>query len=119
MNAYSRKLASFNNTSILLVIDLCDTPGNRIPYEGMFEILNGLNEYGKYSINKWKNEYEKIDSAIRNKTMKEDVLFFNMFRTLIDGEQSEHMIIRIWNFHFLDSNTIDFLPYLLRSKLSK
>jgi len=119
LNAYSRKLASFNNTSTQLVIDLCDTPGNRIPYEGMFEILNGLNEYGKYSINKWKNEYEKIDSAIRNKTMKEDVLFFNMFRTLIDGEQSEHMIIRIWNFHFLDSNTMDFLSYLLRSKLSK
>ena len=119
LNAYSRKLASFNNTSTQLVIDLCDTPGNRIPYEGMFEILNGLNEYGKYFINKWKNEYEKIDSAIRNRTIKEDVLFFNMFGTLIDGEQSEHMIIRIWNFHFLDGNTIDFLSYLLRSKLSK
>lgn len=119
LNKYSRKLASYNNSSTQLVIDLCDTPGNRISYEGMFEILDGLNEYGKYYINNWKNDYEKIDSDIRNKTVNEDVLFFNMFRTLIEGEQSEHMIIRIWNFHFLDNNTIEFLSYLLRSKFSK
>lgn len=119
LNAYSRKLASYNNTSTQLVIDLCDTPGNRIPYEGMFEILDDLHEYGKYHIDKWKNEYEIIDSNIRNKTVEEDVLFFNMFETLINGERSDLLIIRIWNFHFLDSNTIEFLSYLLRRKLNK
>lgn len=119
LNAYSRKLASYNNTSSQLVVDLCDMPGNRIPYEGMFEILDDLHEYGKYHIDKWKNEYEKIDSDIRNKTVKEDVLFFNMFETLINGERSDIMIIRIWNLHFLDSNTIEFLSYLLRRKLNK
>ncbi len=119
LNEYSRELASYNNSSIQLVIDLCDTPGNRIPYEGMFEILDGLNEYGKYFINSWKRKYEKIDSDIRNKTTQEDVLFFNMFKTLIEGEQSEHMIIRIWNFHFLDNNTIEFISYLLRTQFNK
>lgn len=119
LNAYSRKLASYNNTSTQLVVDLCDTPGNRIPYEGMFEILDDLYKHGKYHIDKWKNEYEKIDSDIRNKTAKEDVLFFNMFETLMNGEQSEVMIIRIWNFHYLDSNSIDFLSFLLRRKMNK
>lgn len=119
LNEYSRKLASYSNTNTQLVIDLCDTPGNRIPYEGMFEILDGLNEYGKYYINNWKRKYEKIDSDIRNKTTTEDVLFFNMFKTLINGEHSEHMIIRIWNFHFLDNITIEFLSFLLRNKFNK
>lgn len=119
LNAYSRKLARYSNTITQLVVDLCDTTGNRIQYEGMFEILDDLYEYGKYNIMKWKNEYEKIDSSIRNKTTKEDVLLFNMFETLINGELSELMIIRIWNFHFLDSKTIEFISYLLRRKLKK
>ena len=85
----------------------------------MFEILDDLYKHGKYHIDKWKNEYEKIDSDIRNKTAKEDVLFFNMFETLMNGEQSEVMIIRIWNFHYLDSNSIDFLSFLLRRKMNK
>jgi DNA-binding SARP family transcriptional activator len=119
LNTYSRKLANYNNTNTQLVIDLCDTTGNRIPYEGMFEILDDLYEYGKYNIIKWRNEYEKIDSDIRNKKLNEDVLFFNMFETLITGELSEIMIIRIWNFHFLDIKTIEFMSYLLRRKLNK
>lgn len=119
LNTYSRELANYSNTTTQLVVDLCDTTGNRIPYEGMFEILDDLYEYGKYNILKWKNEYEKIDSDIRNKKLNEDVLFFNMFETLINGELSEVMIIRIWNFHFLDSKTIEFMSYLLRRKLNK
>lgn len=119
LNVFSRKLASYSNTNTQLVVDLCDSPGARIPYEGMFEILDDLYEYGKYHIAKWKNEYEKIDSDIRTKTIKEEVLFFNKFKMLISGEESELMIIRIWNLHLLDSNTMEFLSYLLRRKLNK
>lgn len=119
LNTYARMLASQSNTNSQVVVDLCDTPGQRISYEGMFEILNDIYNHGKYHIVEWKSKYEKIDSDIRNKNIIEDVLFFNMFETLIEGEKSQRMVFRIWNFQYLDSKTIEFLSYLLRRKLDK
>lgn len=119
LSTYARMLASYNNTGTQLVIDLCDTPGQRIPSEGMFEILNSLYHSGKYCISQWKSKCEKIDSDIRNKIIKDDMIFFSMFETLIVSEKSECLIIRIWNFQYLDSKTIEFLSYLSRRKLDK
>lgn len=117
--AYANKLAEYKNSNTQIVLDICDSPGIRINYEGLFEILDDLTEYGDYSSNNFIEEFKDISSDIKNKAVKEDLFLFNQFETLIKNENSRVFVFRVWNFHFLDAKTIDFLSYLYRKKGDK
>lgn len=117
--SYANKLAEYKNSTTQMVLDICDSPGIRINYEGLFEILNDLTEYGDYSSNNFLEQFMDIASDIKNKTIKEDLFLFNQFETLLKNEISSVFVFRVWNFHFLDAKTIDFLSYLYRKKSDK
>lgn len=117
--SYANKLAEYKNTESQLVLDICDSPGFRINYEGLFEILNDLTEYGDYHSNNYTDQFNDISSDIKNKVVKEDLFLFNQFEALLKNERSSKYIFRVWNLHFLDAKTIDFLSYLYRKKSDK
>lgn len=119
LKKYTQQLSKFENDSNKLVIDICDSPGIRVNYEGLFEILDDLHIHGKYNLKKYQTEFAPIVFNIRNRQVVEDLYFFNQFEMLLDGELSSHHIFRVWNLHFLDSKTIDFLSYLYRKKTPK
>lgn len=119
LSYFARRLAKYNNTPEQLILDLCDSPGIRIPYEGLFEILDCLTQNGNFNSSCWQNEFEPIVRSIRDEPVKDELFFFNQFITLIKGELTSRHVLRIWNFHFLDSITIDFLSYLFRTETEK
>ena len=119
LNYFARKLAKYDRTPNQMVFDLCDSPGIRIQYEGLFEILDDMVENGNFSGCRWQSELEPVVRSIRNEPVKDELFFFKQFITLIKGERSGRHVFRIWNFHFLDPKTIDFLSYLFRAETGK
>ena len=119
LNRYAKQLSEYKNTDNQLVLDICDSPGMRINYEGLFEILDDLNEYGKYATNNYKEKFNEIASEIKNTRVSEDLFLFNQFETLLKNEVSKTHVFRVWNLHFLDAKTIDFLAYVYRKKSDK
>lgn len=102
-----------------LIIDICDSPGYRVDYEGIFELVNNLEDHGQYSPKQWINEFFPIVSKIRNKPLNADYYLFQQLMKLMSGECSEQHVIRIWNLHWLDEKTIDFISYLHRHQREK
>jgi DNA-binding SARP family transcriptional activator len=119
LNYYARKLAKYERTAEQLVFDLCDSPGIRIQYEGLFEILDDMVENGNFNSGRWQKELEPVIRSIRNEPVKDELFFFKQFISLIRGELSCRHVFRIWNFHFLDPKTIDFLSYIFRTETGK
>lgn len=119
LSYYARKLAKYERNPDQLVFDLCDSPGIRIPYEGLFEILDDMVENGNFNSDRWQKELEPVIRSLRNEPVKDELFFFKQFVTLMKGEHSRRHVFRIWNFHFLDPKTIDFLSYLFRTETGK
>jgi DNA-binding SARP family transcriptional activator len=119
LNYFARKLAKYDRTPNQMVFDLCDSPGIRIPYEGLFEILDDMVGNGDFSSQRWQKELEPVVRSLRNEPVKDELFFFKQFITLIKNERSDRHVFRIWNFHFLDAKTIDFLSYLFRVDFGK
>lgn len=97
------------------IIDIATTPGLRINYEGIFEILDGIEALlYKYSI----NEHERIVEIISDIKHSYKLQEYYMFTKIVDilkflGDNK--IIIRVWNLHYLDDKTIDFISFLYRN----
>ncbi len=116
---YANQLCTYNRNKEQLIFDICDSPGLRINYEGLFEIIDDLETFGEYTLQFKSNEFRQISSDIKTTKVDEDLFLFKQFETLLNHELSQKHIFRIWNLHFLDSKTIDFISYLFRKKTTK
>ena len=114
-----RKLSRYENSSESLVIDLCETPGKRVSYEGLFEMLDGIQDKGKYNPKIYMDKLDGIISKIKHETISNDFFLFDQFKTLFMEELSKNLIIRVWGMHFLDPKTIDFISFVFRKEIKK
>jgi DNA-binding SARP family transcriptional activator len=108
-------LASYKSDESHLVIDICDSPGFRVNYEGIFELLDDIENNGRYNPGLWKSKCEGIVSDIKTRVISEDVYLYQNLATLLNNETSIVHVIRIWNLNWLDDKTIDFISYLYRN----
>lgn len=112
-------LSEYDNSSECLVLDVCETPGKRVSYEGLFEILDEIQEKGKYNPKVFVNKLEPIISSVKNETISNDIFLFGQCKTLFKEELSNNLIFRVWGMHFLDHKTIDFMSYVFRKEKKK
>jgi DNA-binding SARP family transcriptional activator len=114
LKSYSHILSNIYNDKDY-IIDIATTPGLRIDYEGIFEILDGIEALlNKYSINEYKKIVEIISDIKHSYKLQE----YHMFRKIVDllrllGDKK--VIIKIWNLHYLDDKTIDLISFLYRN----
>ncbi len=59
-------------------------------------------------------EYDDLVSSIKSSSAI-DYYLFNNVTQILDVYMKTDIIIRIWNFHFLDSKSTDFLSFLYRN----
>lgn len=118
-NNYMSHLIQHQSHAESFLIDICDTPGYRVNYEGIFEVLDDVEEKGQYNPKLWQDKYAEIISTIRNNPIDNDLYLFKRIIDVLNGECSRTHIIRIWNLHWLDDKTVDFLSYLYRHHQEK
>lgn len=118
LKSYSLILSNINNNE-KYIIDIATTPGLRINYEGIFEILDGIEALiNKYSF----NEYEKIVEIISDIKHSYKLQEYYMFTKIVDVLKllgDNKIILRVWNLHYLDDKTIDFISFLYRNTYSE
>lgn len=114
-----RKISKYKNSSDSLVLDICEIPGKRVNYEGMFELLDGIQENGKYNPKTYMNKLDEIITSIKYKTISNDIYLFDRFNILFEEELSKQLVIRVWGLHFLDAKTIDFISFICRKTKGK
>lgn len=118
LKSYLHILSNINNDEDY-IIDITTTPGLRINYEGIFEILDGIEALlNKFSI----SEHEKIVEIISDIKHSYKLQEYYMFRKIVDALRllgDRNLIIKIWNLHYLDDKTIDFISFLYRNAYSE
>lgn len=102
-----------NNMEI--TFEITKLPGKRVPYEGLFEIVDGYNNIileknGQINLDTIMFE---IDNSKNNKLHEKYTLFQSVCNVFRKGEDIK-MIFNIYNFHLLDNETIEFLSFLTR-----
>ena len=114
LKEFYQKMAQYENKENEHIIDICNTPGKRINYEGIFEILDEIKNYFNDSESYLKEKFDEISSEIRNSKALEEFHLFTNLSDILDGYMKTDIIIRIWNFHFLDQKSIDFISFFYR-----
>ncbi len=114
LKGFHQEIAKQARTDKEYFIDICQSPGKRINYEGIFEILDEVQEYFDHYDTSRKLEYEDIVSSIKSSNYI-DYHLFNNVTQILDAYMKTYIIIRIWNFHFLDSKSTDFISFLYRN----
>ena len=114
LKKFHQEIAKQTKTGKEYHIDICQSPGKRINYEGIFEILDEVQEYFENYDTSRKLEYDDLVSSIKSSSAI-DYYLFNNVTQILDVYMKTDIIIRIWNFHFLDSKSTDFLSFLYRN----
>jgi len=92
------------------IIDLCKSPGKRVDYEGLFELMDVLKII---FLNKNISHYDKylsVYSSLQEKDFLDYVLFSNIL-SLLDQFINERIIFRIWDINALDAKSMDFMRF--------
>lgn len=119
LKKFSRIIYEFDKSSEFMIIDICISPGSRINYEGVYEILDGFQEFcSNKSANLNSDFYQLIDEIRSITTLREYSLFKKMIE-LFSSNSIPDILIKVWNFHLLDEKSIDFLSFLFRKMDSK
>lgn len=114
LNNFHQKIGYLSKNSENYFIDICQSPGIRINYEGIFEIIDELQDYFKNQSNQIKMQFEDIVSEIMDSKLMDYHLFNNVTK-ILDTYVEKKVFIRIWNFHFLDSKSAEFISFLYRN----
>lgn len=117
LKGFHQEIAKQVRASKEYIIDICQSPGKRINYEGIFEILDEVQEYFEHYDTSRKLEYDDIVSSIKSSSAI-DYYLFNNVTQILDAYMKTEIVIRIWNFHFLDSKSTDFISFLYRNMKS-
>lgn len=119
LKKFSRLIYEFDKSTKLMAIDICISPGSRINYEGIYEILDGFQTfYDNEAFNLHDDLYDLINE-IRNITTLEEYSLFKKMLDLFNFNALPGVIIKVWNFHLLDEKSIDFLSFLFRKIYNK
>ncbi|MCJ7690864.1 MAG: bacterial transcriptional activator domain-containing protein, partial [Clostridiaceae bacterium] len=102
-----------DNISVTAIV--ANLPGKRVPYEGVYEIIDGYLDI----IMKKK---DMVDTAaifleieqIKNNFHLEKYALFQSISNALHKAEGIKMIFNIYNFHLLDNETIDFLSFMTR-----
>lgn len=111
---FHQKIARLSKNPETYFIDICQSPGIRVNYEGIFEIINELQDYFKAQGKLRKKEFDNIVSEIME-TKLLDYHLFNNVTKILDTYMDKKVFIRIWNLHLLDSKSTDFISFLYRN----
>jgi len=109
----SLKNITANNKDI--TIEITKLPGKRIPYEGVYEIMEQCIEILCHQ--KSKSSANKLISQINiiKKTYPiEQYLFFQAICDVLQNLNLDKLLINIYHLHLLDDKTIEFISFLSR-----
>ncbi|MGV8980419.1 AfsR/SARP family transcriptional regulator [Clostridium sp.] len=98
-----------------ITADVTTLPGKRVPYEGLYEIIDGY-------IDIIMQKKDQIDTdailleidQIKNNYHLEKYKLFQSICNILHKVEDIKMIFNIYNFHLLDNETIDFLSFFTR-----
>jgi DNA-binding SARP family transcriptional activator len=104
------KIANISVTAMI-----ANLPGKRVPYEGLYEIIDGYLDIimKKKDVVDTTAIFLEIDQIKKNYHLEKYTLFQSISNALHKAEDIK-MIFNIYNFHLLDNETIDFLSFLTR-----
>lgn len=119
LKKFSRLIYEFDKSSEFMIIDICISPGSRINYEGIYEMLDGFQAFcSEKSTRLYRNFSESIDE-IRNITTPREYSLFKKMIELFSSNKIPDILIKVWNFHLIDEKSIDFISFLFRKIDSK
>ncbi|MFT5873173.1 MAG: DNA-binding SARP family transcriptional activator [Clostridium sp.] len=103
----------FGNMSI--VAQITKLPGKRVPYEGLYEILDGyldiiMSKKDELDVDIIVCEIDRIKTA---PFLGKFTLFQSLCNVFHKSEETR-IIFNIYNFHLIDNETIEFLSFLTR-----
>ncbi len=89
-----------------LVLDIANFPGMRIPFEGIYELIDEVEKISD----------ENLRDAIEDIRTLRGIDAYHLYSQLLSiFEQLPRAItLRIWHLHFLDDHTIDLIGFLFR-----
>lgn len=98
----------------ILVLNICASPGKRIQYEGIYEIVDSLKKHysEKMEVESF-SFYEEIDELAYLNGL-DQYQIFNRLTDLLSNLDHQKVCIKVWNLHFMDERSIDFISFLYR-----
>lgn len=110
----NQALHQLTYTPDTLVLNICASPGKRIQYEGIYEIVDGLKKhYVETTSEAPLCHYEELDDLTFMSGL-DQYQIFNRLTSLLSNLDREVVCIKVWNIHFMDERSIDFLSFLYR-----
>lgn len=114
LKKFSRLIYEFDKSSEFMIIDICISPGSRINYEGVYEILDGFQAFYSNKSAKLNSDFYELIDEIRSITTLREYSLFKKMIELFSSNNTPDILIKVWNFHLLDEKSIDFLSFLFR-----
>lgn len=109
-----KTLNEIKSGNMSITAEITKLPGKRVPYEGLYEIIDGyldiINKTEVADIESITSEIEKIKSS----SVIDKYVIFRSLCGIFHKTERIRMIFNIYNSHFLDIETIDFLSFLTR-----
>jgi len=119
LKKFSRLIYEFDKSIDFMVVDICVSPGSRINYEGIYEIVDGFQLFYDNESSNLHSNLHKLIAEIRNITTLEEYSLFKKMLDLFISNKLPGIVIKVWNFHLLDEKSIDFLSFLFRKMDNK
>lgn len=100
--------------NMTITAEITKLPGKRVPYEGLYEIIDGyMNVISKMEYHDIEPIISEID-RIKSSSLIDKYVLFQSLCNVFHRTEKINIIFSIYNSHFLDSETIDFLSFLTR-----
>ncbi|KUO74222.1 MAG: hypothetical protein APF77_08660 [Clostridia bacterium BRH_c25] len=94
--------------------EITKLPGKRVPYEGLYEIADGYLDIASKRVECDIDSVALEINRIKNTYPLEKYVLFQSLCDAFHKTEGMKMIFIIYNLHFLDDDTIDFLSFMTR-----
>lgn len=89
-----------------LTLDITNFPGMRIPYEGIYELIDEVEKFSD----------EQLRQTIEDIRTLSGIEAYHLYTRLLEVFEKlpGAITLRVWHLHFLDDHTIDLIGFLFR-----